>query len=44
MKSLSQGGSYGHSSLSQGSSSMYTYQGRVSVSRGQSVCVVEVFS
>jgi hypothetical protein len=45
MKTFSQNEiSYGGSKPSNGNSSVYAYQGRVSISRGQSISVIEVYS
>lgn len=45
MKSISQGNSaYAGGTPSQGSSSMYVYQGRIALSRGHSISVIDVIS
>jgi len=44
METFSQSANGYGSKLSGGNSSMYVYQGRISLSRGQSISVVEVYS
>jgi hypothetical protein len=43
MQKLSQNNNYTGGNQSQGMSSVYVYHGRVSVSRGQSISVIETF-
>jgi len=44
MQSLSQNNTYGCAKFSQGGSSMYVHQSRISLGRGHSISVIDVIS